>query len=112
MEGRPLATLFPMFEAPAWMPQAFAIVIVLGFPVAVILAWAIQITPDGIVLEGNDRRTLPEQGKVKFATSRDGVRIAYDLAVGRYPITFGEYDHFAEMTKPPPVDIGDDPGDR
>lgn len=80
------ATLFPMFGAPAWMPQAFAIVIVLGFPVAVILAWAIQITPDGVVLEGNDGRTLPEQGKIQFATSRDGVRIAYALSGHGAPI--------------------------
>jgi formylglycine-generating enzyme required for sulfatase activity len=27
------------------------------------------------------------------------VRIAYPLAVGRYPVTFEEYDHFAEATR-------------
>ena len=35
------------------------------------------------------------------------VRIAYPLAVGRYPITFREYDHFCEQTRYQlPDDIG------
>ena len=59
------ATLFPMFEAPAWMPQAFTIVIVLGFPVAVVLAWAVQLTPDGFTIEG---KQSAEQGKIRFVS--------------------------------------------
>ncbi len=77
------ATLFPMFESPAWMPQVFTIVIVLGFPVAVVLAWAVQLTPDGIVIEG---RQSAEQGKIRFVSSRDGVRIAYALSGSGPPI--------------------------
>ncbi len=77
------ATLFPMFEAPAWMPQAFTIVIVLGFPVAVVLAWAVQLTPDGFTIEG---KRSAEQGKIRFVSSRDGVRIAYALSGSGPPI--------------------------
>jgi formylglycine-generating enzyme required for sulfatase activity len=35
------------------------------------------------------------------------VRIAYPLAVGRYPITFEEYDHFCEQTRrqPPGAEV-------
>jgi TolB-like protein/Flp pilus assembly protein TadD len=41
--------LFPTYEAPAWVMKVFIAVIVLGFPVALVLAWAFEITPEGIV---------------------------------------------------------------
>ena len=40
--------LFPTFDAPAWVMKAFVVLIVLGFPVALILAWAFELTPEGI----------------------------------------------------------------
>src|SRR6476469_4300974 len=40
--------LFPTFEAPAWVMKVFVVVIVLGFPAALILAWAFELTPEGI----------------------------------------------------------------
>src|SRR5438552_2279758 len=41
--------LFPTFEAPAWVMKVFVAIIVLGFPIALVLAWAFEITPEGIV---------------------------------------------------------------
>jgi TolB-like protein len=40
--------LFPTFEAPPWVMKVFVVVIVLGFPAALILSWAFEITPEGI----------------------------------------------------------------
>jgi TolB-like protein/Flp pilus assembly protein TadD len=40
--------LFPTFEAPPWTMKVFAAVIALGFPIALILAWAFELTPEGI----------------------------------------------------------------
>jgi TolB-like protein/Tfp pilus assembly protein PilF len=40
--------LFPTFEAPPWVMKVFVAVIVLGFPVALVFAWAFEITPEGI----------------------------------------------------------------
>src|SRR5436190_1206578 len=40
--------LFPTFEAPAWVMKVFVSAIILGFPVALIFAWAFEITPEGI----------------------------------------------------------------
>lgn len=40
--------LFPTFEAPAWVMKVFVTAVVLGFPVALILAWAFELTPAGI----------------------------------------------------------------
>ena len=40
--------LFPTFEAPPWVMKIFVTVIALGFPIALILAWAFELTPEGI----------------------------------------------------------------
>src|SRR5712692_1800806 len=40
--------LFPTFEAPPWTMKVFVAVITLGFPIALILAWAFELTPEGI----------------------------------------------------------------
>ncbi|MFN2476232.1 MAG: hypothetical protein ABR526_07835 [Chthoniobacterales bacterium] len=41
--------LFPTFEAPAWVMKVFIAAILSGFPIALILAWAFELTPSGIV---------------------------------------------------------------
>jgi TolB-like protein len=40
--------LFQTFRSPEWVMQSFTALIALGFPFAVILAWAFELTPDGI----------------------------------------------------------------
>ena len=48
------ASIFlPAFEAPPWVMKVFIVVIVLGFPVALLLSWAFEITPEGIKLESD-----------------------------------------------------------
>jgi len=42
---------FPAFDAPPWVMKIFIIGIVLGFPVALVLSWAFEITPEGIKRE-------------------------------------------------------------
>jgi TolB-like protein/Tfp pilus assembly protein PilF len=39
---------FPFFEIPNWMVRAVIVLLLLGFPVALILAWAFELTPEGI----------------------------------------------------------------
>ena len=46
-----VAELFPVFGVPEWGVPAFTIVAFLGFPIAVVLAWAFELTPDGVVRE-------------------------------------------------------------
>jgi TolB-like protein/Tfp pilus assembly protein PilF len=36
------------FQAPPWVMKIFIIAVLLGFPVALILAWAFELTPEGI----------------------------------------------------------------
>jgi len=44
-------TVLPTFEAPQWVLQTITFVIVLGFPLALIFAWAYELTPEGLKRE-------------------------------------------------------------
>ena len=40
--------VFPFFEIPNWAVRLVIVLLILGFPVALILSWAFDITPEGI----------------------------------------------------------------
>jgi len=40
--------VFPFFEIPNWGVRLMVLIIALGFPIALILAWAFELTPEGI----------------------------------------------------------------
>src|ERR1700682_5202631 len=40
--------VFPIFEIPNWASRMVVFLLLLGFPVALILAWAYDLTPEGI----------------------------------------------------------------
>ena len=40
--------VFPFFEIPNWSVRLVVLLLILGFPVALVLAWAYEITPEGI----------------------------------------------------------------
>ncbi|HEY5992102.1 MAG TPA: hypothetical protein VIU10_05960 [Candidatus Udaeobacter sp.] len=43
-----VSQIFPFFEIPNWAVRLVVLLLVIGFPVAVILAWAFELTPEGI----------------------------------------------------------------
>ncbi len=45
------SVLLPTFKAPEWVMQVCTFLLILGFPVALIFAWAFELTPDGIKRE-------------------------------------------------------------
>jgi hypothetical protein len=51
------AELLPAFGAPDWSVRAFVLLAMLGLPIAIVIAWAYEITPHGIV---RDRMDEPE----------------------------------------------------
>ena len=69
--------LFPTFEAPVWVMKVFVSVIILGFPVALILAWAFELTPEGIKRAED---VLPNES-IRRKTGRKLVGITVALAV-------------------------------
>ncbi len=42
------ATILPAFDLPAWTLRVVVLVFALGFPVAVVMAWALELTPEGV----------------------------------------------------------------
>jgi len=40
--------LLPTFEAPGWVMKVFVAAIAAGFPIALVLAWAFELTPEGV----------------------------------------------------------------
>ena len=69
--------LFPTFEAPPWVMKIFIIVIIFGFPVALIFSWAFEITPEGIKLESE----IEPNKSIARRTGRKIVALTIALAV-------------------------------
>jgi TolB-like protein/Tfp pilus assembly protein PilF len=44
-------------NAPDWVMQVFMLGLAVGFPIAIIIAWAFEVTPDGVKLEKNVDRS-------------------------------------------------------
>jgi hypothetical protein len=40
--------VFPFFEIPNWAVRLVVLAIVIGFPIALIIAWAFELTPEGL----------------------------------------------------------------
>ena len=43
-----IAQVFPVFDIPNWVIRLIVLLIILGFPVAVVFAWVFELTPEGI----------------------------------------------------------------
>src|SRR6266446_8688653 len=40
--------VFPFFEIPNWVVRLVVLVVIAGFPIAVVVAWAFELTPEGL----------------------------------------------------------------
>jgi TolB-like protein/tetratricopeptide (TPR) repeat protein len=69
--------VFPFFEIPNWAVRLVVLVLIAGFPVALVFSWAFEITPEGIV-----RETDVEPGKsITHHTGKKVVAITIVLAI-------------------------------
>ena len=64
------ATVLPTFGSPEWVVQTVTFILILGFPVALLLAWAFEVTPDGI----KKTRQVPLEDSIAHLT---GQRLNY-----------------------------------
>jgi len=62
--------VLPTFNAPQWVAQTITFVLAIGFPVAVVLAWAFDITPQGI-------KTTASQAQQDLGTPATALRFGY-----------------------------------
>src|SRR5712692_4526426 len=40
--------VFPFLEIPNWVVRLVIVLVVIGFPIALVIAWAFELTPEGI----------------------------------------------------------------
>jgi TolB-like protein/Tfp pilus assembly protein PilF len=76
--------VFPFFKIPDWTVQLIVLLLILGFPVVMILAWAFELTPEGIKREAEvDRRITRKTGRKLTALVVVFAAIAAGLMVFR-----------------------------
>jgi len=59
-----IAQVLPVFDVPNWAIRVIVLLIVLGLPVALVLAWAFEITPQGIK-RTETADAMPQAGRQK-----------------------------------------------
>ena len=84
--------IFPFFEIPNWAVRVVILLLVLGFPVALILAWAFELTPEGI------KRTeeVPVHKSIRHHTGRKILAVAAvaaAVATGLFIVQFTRRSH-------------------
>ena len=63
--------VFPFFEIPNWAVRLVVIMLVLGFPIALILSWIFDLTPQGIRRTDEADRDLAPPAGMRSATTRN-----------------------------------------
>ncbi|MDA0345984.1 MAG: hypothetical protein O3C43_05725 [Verrucomicrobia bacterium] len=96
------ATTFASFGIPEWAFRFVVIMLCIFFPVAVILAWAFELTPDGIKTTKHARE---EQGEVPLSENQERKRNRFTFLFGAAVPTliFGALAIFFYFRANPPV---------
>jgi TolB-like protein/tetratricopeptide (TPR) repeat protein len=79
--------VFPFFEIPNWVVRLVVLLTIIGFPVALVIAWAFELTPEGLQrTEVADRRPGQPSGKRRwiYVAVSAGVLSAGLFFLGRY----------------------------
>jgi hypothetical protein len=77
------AELLPAFGAPDWATRMFVVCAWLGLPIAIVLAWAYELTPRGIVRDDEAEEPSPASDRADNTTvlsgsgSHGNVRVAW-----------------------------------
>jgi len=96
--------LVPALYLPQWFLSAVAFLLILGFPVAIIFAWAFELTPEGLKRE----HEVVREHSISHGTGRqlDFIIIGLLLVVSVY---FVWEARFRGTQESPPVAIATDP---
>ena len=74
--------VFPFFEIPNWAVRLIVLAIVIGFPVALVIAWAFELTPEG--LKRTEDVDLGPQARKKSHAWIYVVLVAAVLSIGLF----------------------------
>ena len=53
------STVFPVVQLPDWTITFVTMLVLLGFPLALVLSWAYEVTPEGLKRDSDVRRSQP-----------------------------------------------------
>jgi TolB-like protein/Flp pilus assembly protein TadD len=83
--------IFPFFEIPNWVVRLVVVLLIIGFPVALIIAWAFEVTPEGIKrTEAADAAGQRSRGVAWIYVVLVGAALSVGLFfVGRYTAGHG-----------------------
>jgi serine/threonine-protein kinase len=83
--------IFPFFEIPNWVVRVVILLLVIGFPIALIIAWAFEVTSEGIKsTEAADAAGQRSRGVAWIYVVLIGVALSVGLFfVGRYTAGHG-----------------------
>jgi TolB-like protein/Tfp pilus assembly protein PilF len=77
--------VFPFFNIPNWVVRLVVLLTIIGFPVSLVCAWAFEMTPEGIKLEGDvDRRITRKTGRKLTALIVTLAAVAAGVTVFRF----------------------------
>jgi TolB-like protein len=78
--------IFPFFEIPNWVVRLVVLILIIGFPVALIIAWAFEVTPEGIKrTEAADAAGQRSRGSAWIYVVLVGAALSASLFfIGRY----------------------------
>ena len=75
--------MLPSLGVPGWALSLIVVLVILGFPIALVLAWALELTPDGIKRTDNAAASEPEAATAPAMLGKRTVLIvALLVAVG------------------------------
>src|SRR5262252_3768674 len=63
--------VFPFFEIPNWAVRLVVVALALGFPIALILSWIFDLTPQGIRRTDEEDRALAPPTGINPVTTRN-----------------------------------------
>ena len=100
-----IAQVFPVFDVPNWAIRAIVLLIIIGFPVAVVFAWFFEITPEGIKrTEVADAARQHSRGKAWIYIVVIGAIVSIGLfLLGRY--SAATYDAASARAEPAAIPI-------
>ena len=116
--------VFPFFEIPNWAVRFVVLIVVLGFPIALIIAWAFELTPQGIKRAED---VVPDEYVQKWSTRTFSILIAavamaalglFIFQPGRHEFTSGQRvaatsaPHQKSIAVLPLLNESGDPGDE
>jgi hypothetical protein len=70
-----IAQVFPVFDIPNWAVRLIVLAIIIGFPIALVVAWAFELTPEGIKRTEDVDPVLQNRAK-SHAWTREFAKVA------------------------------------